>query len=275
MYQCDDCDYRSERIWCINRHRTNKHGSKQHETTAPAINMQRYQESAPTNSHHEQSEQQRVPFEYYQNIKNQLDQATNYNLQWQDAYQNLRNLLDTKHHEQSNQQQSQVNKIEIQEKKLPKLRTINDPNYLRSGSNIEYILQNRKEFLGCFPSDSLPPFPTQFPKSMIINTDKATKAGEHWLGLVLTENKCFYFDSYGLFIFNTNIIKYLQPFYKMISYSSIPIQHATTTLCGEFCIGFIKHVKSKITYEKFLLKFDQLNLINNNIIIQNMISKMK
>ena len=142
-------------------------------------------------------------------------------------------------------------------------------------TEIEYVLQNRKEFLGCFPSDSLPPFPTQFPKSMIINTDKATKAGEHWLGLVLTENKCFYFDSYGLFIFNTNIIKYLQPFYKIISYSNISIQHATSTLCGEFCIGFIKHVKSKITYEKFLLKFDQLNLINNNIIIQNMISKMK
>ena len=67
--------------------------------------MQRNQ--APTNSHHEQSEQQRVPFEYYQNIKNQLDQATNYNLQWQDAYQNLHNLLDklTNHHEQRNQQQ--------------------------------------------------------------------------------------------------------------------------------------------------------------------------
>ena len=276
MYQCDDCDYRSARIWCINRHRTNKHGSKQHEKTAPAINMQRNHESAPTNSHHEQSEQQRVPFEYYQNIKNQLDQATNYNLQWQDAYQNLHNLLDTKHHEQSNQQQSQVNKIEIQEKKLPKLRTINDPNYLRSGSNIEYILQNRKEFLGCFPSDNLPPFPTQFPKSMIINTDKATEAGEHWLGLVLTEKKCFYFDPFGLPIIEQSIRDYLRLFYpsKKIIYSNNCIQHVTSTFCGAYCVCFILWVKNKVTFNNFFNHFKNYNLLANDKELQNIVKDM-
>ena len=113
MYSCQHCEYKSTRRYNLNVHEKNKHGLKQHEKTAPAINMQRNHESAPTNSHHEQSEQQRVPFEYYQNIKNQLDQATNYNLQWQDAYKHLHNLFDkpTHHHEQRNQQQSQVNKI--------------------------------------------------------------------------------------------------------------------------------------------------------------------
>ena len=36
-----------------------------------------------------QSEQQRVPIEYYQNIKNQLDHASSSNIQWQDAYKKL------------------------------------------------------------------------------------------------------------------------------------------------------------------------------------------
>ena len=98
MYQCDDCGYKSARIWCINRHRCNKHGSKQHEGSAPATDqstsMQRNQGggSALTNSNQEQvyqSEQQRVPIEYYQNIKNQLDHVSSSNIQWQDAYKKL------------------------------------------------------------------------------------------------------------------------------------------------------------------------------------------
>ena len=28
MYKCDHCDYKSERIWCINRHVKNKHNSQ-------------------------------------------------------------------------------------------------------------------------------------------------------------------------------------------------------------------------------------------------------
>ena len=72
MYQCADCDYRSARIWCINRHRTNKHGSKQHEGSAPATyqstSMERNQVggSALTKSNQEQGDQsgqQRVPIE--------------------------------------------------------------------------------------------------------------------------------------------------------------------------------------------------------------------
>ena len=29
MYECDHCNYKSSRMWCINRHTLNKHGSKQ------------------------------------------------------------------------------------------------------------------------------------------------------------------------------------------------------------------------------------------------------
>ena len=29
MYKCDNCDYKSARIWCINRHSLNRHGTNQ------------------------------------------------------------------------------------------------------------------------------------------------------------------------------------------------------------------------------------------------------
>ena len=73
----------------------NKHGvhDYQCDSTSPE-SMQRNQigGSALTTSHQEQvlqPEQQRVPIEYYQNIKNQLDHVSSSNIQWQDAYKKL------------------------------------------------------------------------------------------------------------------------------------------------------------------------------------------
>ena len=48
--------------------------------------------SALTNSNQEQGDQsgqQRVPIEYYQNTKNQLDRARSYLIQWQEAYKKV------------------------------------------------------------------------------------------------------------------------------------------------------------------------------------------
>ena len=39
MYQCNHCDYKSRRTWCINRHSLKKHGSGRAPTT--------YRESGP------------------------------------------------------------------------------------------------------------------------------------------------------------------------------------------------------------------------------------
>ena len=72
---------------------------------------------------------------------------------------------------------------------------------------IEKLLAADDKFLGCFPHDMLPPFPKQFPRSLIINTDDSSKPGDHWVGLVLNKDKCFYFDSYGLPILQKNIVK--------------------------------------------------------------------
>ena len=96
MFQCSYCNYQSLHKYNVQRHETAIHGSNQHEGTASTSpeSMQRNQigGSALTNSHQEQvfqPEQQRVPIEYYQNIKNQLDHASSSNIQWQDAYKKL------------------------------------------------------------------------------------------------------------------------------------------------------------------------------------------
>ncbi len=95
MYSCQHCEYKSTRRYNLNVHVNNKHGvhDYQRDSTSPE-SMQRNQigGSALTTSQQEQvlqPEQQRVPIEYYQNIKNQLDHVSSSNIQWQDAYKKL------------------------------------------------------------------------------------------------------------------------------------------------------------------------------------------
>ena len=136
-------------------------------------------------------------------------------------------------------------------------------------TTIEDILHSSKEFLGCFPFDKLPPFPTAFPKSIIINTHKSNQPGEHWVALVLTKKHCFYFDSFGLPIINKTIVEYLDSYYKVVRYSSVCIQHVESNKCGEFCIVFVVQVKSKHTYKKFIAQFNLENVRENDRIIEN------
>ena len=138
--------------------------------------------------------------------------------------------------------------------------------------NIQQVISTidkRKQFLGCFPLDQLPEFPTQFPKSCIINTQTSTKVGEHWIALILTKKHCFYFDSFGLPIINQSIQQYLNTHYKILRYSDVCIQHVESVKCGEFCIVFVTQVKSKATYEKLISQFNLKDVRENDIIIEH------
>ena len=142
---------------------------------------------------------------------------------------------------------------------------------MTSSIEIENYLKNQKGFLGCFAYDDLPPFPNEFPASMIINTHKKNQPGEHWLALVLTKHKCFYFDSFGVPIMEDIIISYLQQKYKKVIINNECIQHTFSTSCGLFCIAFVKNVNNKISFEKFISKFSLFNLLKNDNIVLNLL----
>ena len=135
-------------------------------------------------------------------------------------------------------------------------------------TEIEDLLQTSINFLGYFPLDELPPFPQRLPSSIIVNTDISTERGDHWLALVLEEDECFYFDSFGLPILEETLIRYLKPYYNLVTYSDVCIQHIESDKCGEFCILFIKHVNSKSIYENFLSQFDKFDLLKNDLIVE-------
>ena len=140
---------------------------------------------------------------------------------------------------------------------------------MTSSIEIENYLKDQKGFLGCFASDDLPSFPKKLPASLIINTHKKNQPGEHWLAIVLTKNKCFYFDSFGVPIMEETIVSYLQQKYQKVTINNECIQHFNSTSCGLFCIAFIKHVKSKPSFETFISKFNLFDLLQNDNIILN------
>ena len=63
---------------------------------------------------------------------------------------------------------------------------------------METVLDNDKNFMGCYASNQLPTVPLSFPKSLIINTATIETGGEHWVAIVLHRKQCFYFDSFGI-----------------------------------------------------------------------------
>ena len=84
---------------------------------------------------------------------------------------------------------------------------------------IETILCDNKDFLGCYASDQLPTVPSSFPKSMIINTVTSDTGGEHWVAIVMQRKRCYYFDSFGLPVINEDILHFLED-YEKVTYSS-------------------------------------------------------
>ena len=151
---------------------------------------------------------------------------------------------------------------------------MHDLDLLKTRSNIEYLLQNVDHFLGCFPLDGLPPFPPTLPKSMIINTQPSSHPGEHWVALVLTETKCYYFDSFARPRAPANIEMYVEPYYNTITYLRIPIQDITSNFCGAYCVSFVLHVKDDLTYEQFFRHYYSDNLLKNDEILKQDLSKI-
>ena len=135
-------------------------------------------------------------------------------------------------------------------------------------SEIKKKLMKDKTFIGCFPFDKLPPLPEKLPAKLIINTGASSTEGEHWVALLLKPKSCFYFDSFGIPMINHEIRMFLKKKYKKVIFSSLCIQDYRSNKCGEFCIYFLKNVSNKKTYQLFLKRFCDTNLLNNDEILK-------
>ena len=140
---------------------------------------------------------------------------------------------------------------------------------MTSVGEINLWLKGEKYFMGCYEKNNLPTFTKVFPKTMIVKCDN------HFIGLLLCKNKCFYFDSYGNKIIDNELISYLSSQYDEVFYSSKIVQDKNSINCGQFCSLFVKLVHSKSDYLKFLNIFNLYYKSLNDFIVVFLLKKNK
>ena len=130
---------------------------------------------------------------------------------------------------------------------------------------IERLLDYNYSFIGCYPHDILPHIKRKSNISIIINTANSKHIGEHWVAMKMTNDKCFYLDSFGVEIINENIKKFAK-IYKNVIYSARCIQNIESEKYGEFCVAFINNVNCVESYKNFINSFSENGYINDIIV---------
>ena len=106
----------------------------------------------------------------------------------------------------------------------------------------------RHIFLGVFPRDQLPRKP-RYPSCFIINTDRSTSPGQHWLAFYYDMNgKCEFFDSFGLHPSAYRLKTYIDQTSRGWTYNSIQYQSIKTKTCGYFSFLYLLFKCRNIDY---------------------------
>ena len=143
-----------------------------------------------------------------------------------------------------------------------------------STNDINSMLKHIIMFVGTFPSDIVPVYRKKYPQAFVINTAPEKTSGEHWTALILSDNKCLYFDSLGHQIQNLSLLKSLKRAgVKDYTYNSRQIQSVLSNSCGYYCIAFILSFVYGVSYHSFISNF-MTELKQNDDICYKFIKKV-
>lgn len=124
-------------------------------------------------------------------------------------------------------------------------------------------LQSYDNFLGVFARNKIPSV-VEYPSFIIINTDRSTEPGTHWVAIRFTATVCEYFDSFGLPPMYCEISKAIGT--RKLLWNGRCIQHPTSKTCGEFCIAFVKMRSKNLSYVSFIKLFSRDTIANDKIV---------
>jgi len=138
-----------------------------------------------------------------------------------------------------------------------------------STSDINHMLRGVKIFKGAFSSDSVILRSKSQTQAFVINTDRQTSPGSHWVGLIVSNGKCCFFDSFGCENLNLDILNTLKDVgIKRYNFNSKQIQSVYSDKCGFYCVAFILSFCYGISYRKFIDIFSDDLAKNDEICLQ-------
>ena len=127
-------------------------------------------------------------------------------------------------------------------------------------------------FIGCYSDDEIAKLVLKPPCFLIVNLDRSSGPGSHWLALGIFPNVIEVFDPLGFDIFSWPTLPHgLLTFLHKISFRKkvkvIPrLQSRKSTLCGLFCVFYIM-LRSKFSLASILGYFSSSVVSNDRILI--------
>lgn len=111
-------------------------------------------------------------------------------------------------------------------------------------TEITRTLAGEPGFCGVFARDRLPK-KTKRPAGLVINTDKASEPGTHWVAYYIgADGRAEYFDPLGDPIPDNEILSFVKrnnKAWQLTVQNLIPYQSTVSSKCGQFCIFFLRH----------------------------------
>jgi len=118
-------------------------------------------------------------------------------------------------------------------------------------------------FYGIFARDELDHVTLPIGGFVIVNTDKRSSSGNHWVLFYRNTNQTVYFDSFGLPPLYSEFYKFAN---GVFVYNMKQLQDETSSQCGLYCLYFALQLCLGESLEKIRLRFTNNTLLNDKII---------
>ena len=139
--------------------------------------------------------------------------------------------------------------------------------------DLNSFLKRAPHYLGCYSDDEIAKLVLKPPCYLIVNIDKSSQPGTHWIALGIFSNLIEVFDPLGFDIFSWPSLPHgLLSFLHKISFRKrvkvIPrVQSKKSTLCGLFCVFYIM-LRSKFSLSSIIGYFSSALVSNDRILIR-------
>lgn len=124
---------------------------------------------------------------------------------------------------------------------------------------------------GVYASNQLP-YKVSKPCMIVANTDPDTAPGTHWVAFFVNENGFgTYFDSFGRPPKNQHR-NFIQRNCSSWTYNSTSLQDVTSSVCGQYCLVYLKHMLSFDSLNAFVSLFSS-NSKKNDYVLKLLFAK--
>ena len=140
-------------------------------------------------------------------------------------------------------------------------------------NEINDVLKNVHNFLGTYAIDELGELKiSKYPVFIIINLDKRSGGGTHWVGLAIFDDDVYICDSLGYLMPNQHFPNELIKFLHLITFQrnlhiTRKLQATNSNTCGYYTVLFVHMFSLKKSFNNFLNLFSHNAHKNDKLVI--------